>query len=153
MPFRLLGLAEDPSHLVELSGKTFSNYAAAGVAVSVAVVDGLELERAVIDAIAEAQPHVIVALPGPPAFSEAVMTAFKRAPQQQGRGPASKLYFRVRPPLTPSVTTVVSSPGQREPELFIRVFPQPWVSGIVERDLFAGVRQSPAPSLPELLAA
>jgi hypothetical protein len=25
------------------------------------------------------------------------------------------------------------------PELFVRVFPDPWITGVLERDLFAGV--------------
>jgi len=28
--------------------------------------------------------------------------------------------------------------------MFVRAFPDPWVTGVLERDLFAGVRAEPA---------
>jgi hypothetical protein len=57
----------------------------------------------------------------------------------------AKLYFR--PSVGPdsvAVTTAIAAATAAAPELFVRVFPTPWVTGVLERDLFAGLSADPA---------
>jgi LmbE family N-acetylglucosaminyl deacetylase len=109
--------------------------------------DALELNAAQLqdvfaDLMASVRPHVVVADARQPAIREASATAFTRtraADVGSGALPA-KLYYRAST-ATPAVelTTAVAVPQPPSPELFVRVFPRPWVTGVLERDLFAGV--------------
>jgi hypothetical protein len=42
-----------------------------------------------------------------------------------------------------AVTTAIAVGTAAAPELFVRVFPNPWVTGVLERDLFAGLSADP----------
>jgi len=92
------------------------------------------------DVMAGFRPHVVVA-DSQPAIREAVASAFSRVRRATGGSSAlpAKLYFRLSgsSPLV-SVTTAIAIPGEL-PEMFVRAFPDPWVTGVLERDLFAGV--------------
>ncbi|TMD83509.1 MAG: hypothetical protein E6I74_05095 [Chloroflexi bacterium] len=99
------------------------------------------LEDVFVDVMASVRPHVVVADETEPAIREASARAFERVRREIGGSAAlpAKLYYR--PPagtLASRVTTVVGGPAPA-PEPFIRVFPNPWVTGVLERDLFAGV--------------
>jgi hypothetical protein len=91
--------------------------------------------------IASVRPHVVLADGTPPGIREAASSAFLRVRRASGGSSAlpAKLYSRwsSTAPMV-SVTTSISVPG-RSPELFVRAFPDPWVTGVLERDLFAGV--------------
>ncbi|OLD90893.1 MAG: hypothetical protein AUG96_01490 [Chloroflexi bacterium 13_1_20CM_4_66_15] len=107
------------------------------------------LEDVFVDVMASVRPHVVVADETQPAIREASARAFERVRRQAGGSAAlpAKLYYR--PPTdTPAarVTTVVGGPRPAAPEPFIRVFPNPWVTGVLERDLFAGVAVDPSGS-------
>ena len=103
------------------------------------------------DVMAGVRPHVVVA-DSQPAIREAVTSAFSRVRRAAGGSSAlpAKLYYRLSgsSPLV-SVTTAIAIPGE-SPEMFVRAFPDPWVTGVLERDLFAGVRAEPA--APESVA-
>ena len=97
------------------------------------------------DVMAGVRPHVVVA-DSQPAIREAVTSAFSRVRRTAGGSSAlpAKLYYRLSgsSPLV-SVTTAIDIPGE-SPELFVRAYPDPWVTGVLERDLFAGLRAEPA---------
>jgi len=100
------------------------------------------LEDVFADVIASVRPHVVVADGAPAAIGDAASAAFQRV-RRAGGGSSSlpaKLYSRwsAAAPLV-SVTTSITVSGTASPELFVRVFPDPWVTGVLERDLFAGV--------------
>ena len=99
------------------------------------------LEDIFTDVMAGVRPHVVVADGAQAAIREAVASAFSRVRRGVGGSSAlpAKLYYRV-PGSSPlvSVTTAIAIPGE-SPELFVRAFPDPWVTGVLERDLFAGV--------------
>jgi hypothetical protein len=108
--------------------------------------DARELTAALLqdvfaDVMAGVRPHVVVADGTRPAIRDAVTSAFSRARHAAGGSSAlpAKLYYRMTgsSPLV-SVTTAIVIPSQ-SPEMFIRAFPDPWVTGVLERDLFAGV--------------
>jgi len=115
------------------------------------------LEDVFADLMASVRPHVVVADGRQPAIREASATAFSRtrtADPGSGALPA-KLYYRASG-ATPAVelTTAVVVPQPPSPELFIRVFPRPWVTGVFERDLFAGILAGRQPAtLRESLAS
>jgi LmbE family N-acetylglucosaminyl deacetylase len=101
------------------------------------------------DLMASVRPHVVVADGRQQAIREASAAAFSQARQADpgsGALPA-KLYYRAAT-TTPTVelTTAVAVPQPPSPELFIRVFPRPWVTGVLERDLFAGIAAEQQPA-------
>jgi LmbE family N-acetylglucosaminyl deacetylase len=100
------------------------------------------LEDVFVDVMASLRPHVVVADETQPAIREASARAFLRVRREIGGSAAlpAKLYYRPSAD-TPAarVTTVLGGPRPAAPEPFIRVFPNPWVTGVLERDLFAGV--------------
>jgi hypothetical protein len=107
------------------------------------------LEDLLADVLASVRPHVVVADGTQPAIRDAAASAFSRVRRAAGGSAAlpAKLYYR-SPGASPlvSVTTSIAVPGGRS-ELFVRAFPDPWITGVLERDLFAGVpAQKPAPS-------
>jgi len=107
------------------------------------------------DVMAGVRPHVVVA-DGEAPIREAVASAFSRVRRAAGGTSAlpAKLYYRL-PGSSPlvSVTTAIAIAGKPS-EMFVRAFPDPWVTGVLERDLFAGVRPESAapPSVEQQLA-
>ena len=114
------------------------------------------LEDVLADVMAGVRPQVVVADGTQPCIRDAAASAFSRVRRATGGSSAlpAKLYYRL-PGASPlvSVTTSIAVAG-RSAELFVRAFPNPWVTGVLERDLFAGVpAESPAPeSLDQELA-
>ena len=103
---------------------------------------GSGLEAVFADVMTGIQPHVVVADATSPAIKDAAVGAFQRA-RRAANGSAAlpaKLYFRFSTGApTIGVTSAVAIGSGSAPELFVRVFPQPWLTGVLERDLFAGV--------------
>jgi hypothetical protein len=114
------------------------------------------VEDLVGDLMATVRPHVVVADGTQPVIRAAAASAFSRVRRAAGGSSAlpAKLYYR-SPGASPliSVTTSIAVAGGSA-ELFVRAFPDPWVTGVLERDLFAGVpAENPAPaSLDQQLA-
>jgi hypothetical protein len=111
-----------------------------------------DLQAVFADLMASVRPHVVVADGDQPAIREASATAFthtRAADPGSGALPA-KLYYRASTgtPLV-ELTTAIAVPGQRSREIFVRIFPRPWVTGVLERDLFAGI---PAEAQPATLS-
>jgi hypothetical protein len=107
------------------------------------------LEDLLADVIAGVRPHVVVADGTLPSIRDAAASAFSRVRRAAGGSSAlpAKLYYR-SPGASPlvSVTTSIAVPGGNA-ELFVRAFPDPWITGVLERDLFAGVpAENPAAS-------
>jgi hypothetical protein len=100
------------------------------------------LEDLLADVMASVRPHVVVADGTQPAVREATAWAFSRVRRTTGGSSAlpAKLYYRTSStsPLV-SVTTSIAVRASASLELFVRAFPDPWVTGVLERDLFAGV--------------
>jgi LmbE family N-acetylglucosaminyl deacetylase len=100
------------------------------------------LQDVLADVIAGIRPHVVVADGTHAAIHDAVASAFAKVRRTTGGSSAlpAKLYYRSSrsSPLV-SVTTSIAVPDGASPELFVRAFPDPWVTGVLERDLFAGV--------------
>lgn len=97
------------------------------------------------DVMACVRPHVVVADSQLP-IREAVASAFSRVRRASGGSSAlpAKLYYRLSGSSgLVSVTTAVAIAGE-SPETFVRAFPDPWVTGVLERDLFAGLRAETA---------
>jgi hypothetical protein len=185
VPFRLLGLAVDPSRAGELCGHSFAYYAASGVDVTLACLLGAdeqpalrdlgrlgvrnlallgfqpgelsatELEPVLTDLIAGLHPHVVVADGSHEGLAQAVPAAFSAARHRvRGTGALpAKLYVRSFGSDRPyEITSAVVAPSLPGPELFARIYPKPWVTGVVERDLFAGITPDPRLFLDQLLA-
>jgi LmbE family N-acetylglucosaminyl deacetylase len=115
-----------------------------------------ELTSVFADVMAGFRPHVVVATEGEAVVRAAAVAAFHRARRLQGGSAAlpAKLYYRpAHPSNTVSLTTSVGTPGGAAPEFFIRVQPTPWVTGVLERDLFAGVAAEPPAVRDERLAS
>jgi hypothetical protein len=108
------------------------------------------LEDLLADVMAGLRPHVVVAEGTQPVIADAVASAFSRVRRSAGGSSAlpAKLYYPwSNTSLLVSVTTSIAVAVSSSPELFVRVFPDPWVTGVLERDLFAGVASEiPAPS-------
>jgi hypothetical protein len=100
------------------------------------------LEDLLADVMASLRPHVVVADGTRPAIRDAAASAFSRVRRGTGGSSAlpAKLYYRTSStnPLV-SVTTSIALGSGASPELFVRAFPDPWVTGVLERDLFAGI--------------
>ena len=112
------------------------------------------LEDLFADVMTSLRPHVVVA-DGNQAVRETTASAFARVRGAAGGSSAlpAKLYYRSGSSPLVSVTTSIAIPGQ-SPEMFVRAFPDPWVTGVLERDLFAGVpAERAATSLEERLAS
>ena len=100
-----------------------------------------DLEDLLVDIMASVRPHVVIADGSQPAVKAATLSAFSRVRGAAGGSSAlpAKLYYR-SPGGSPlvSVTTSITVPGAAA-DLFVRAFPDPWITGVLERDLFAGV--------------
>jgi len=101
------------------------------------------LEDLLADIMASVRPHVVVADGAQPAVRDAAAWAFSRVRRTVGGSSAlpAKLYYRAAPSPSPlvSVSTSIVVRAGAAAELFVRAFPDPWVTGVLERDLFAGV--------------
>jgi GlcNAc-PI de-N-acetylase len=111
-----------------------------------------DLEDVVADLMASVRPHVVVADGRPAPVREATGGAFLRARRAAGGSSAlpAKLYHRPQAG-TIAITTSIAVPGAA-PEHFVRVFPNPWVTGVLEKDLFAGLVADRESALDERLA-
>ena len=106
--------------------------------------DSPSLSDLVTDIILATQPHVVVLSADDEAVRAAGTLAFNRARQATGGTGAlpAKLYFRFAAGAgRTSVSTAVpvGSGDLATLEPFQRVIPSPWVTGVLERDLFAGL--------------
>jgi hypothetical protein len=115
------------------------------------------LEGLLADLMAGLRPHIVVADGTRDVVRAATSAAFSQVRRTAGGSSAlpAKLYYRSPgDSAVVSVTTSIAGLGGAAPEHFIRVFPDPWVTGVLERDLFAGVPQDDAPrrDLDEQLA-
>jgi len=96
------------------------------------------------DIIRAIQPHVVVVLGADEAIRAAGTRGFVSARQVapgSGALPA-KLYHRYPAGFAASTVTTavpVGAGGSSGWEPFRRIFPRPWVTGVLERDLFAGL--------------
>jgi hypothetical protein len=100
------------------------------------------LEDVFADVMASVRPHVVVADGSDAAVRDAVTSAFSRIRRAAGGSAAlpAKLYYRPSASTASvAVTTAIAIATVAAPELFVRVFPNPWVTGVLERDLFAGL--------------
>jgi hypothetical protein len=114
------------------------------------------LEAVFSDVVRGLRPHVVVGEGSNAAVKEATAGAFSAARRMAGGSAAlpAKLYFRpAGGPASVAVTTAIPVATGAAPELFVRVFPDPWVTGVLERDLFSGLSVDPAASLAERLAS
>ena len=115
-----------------------------------------DLEAVFADIMTCVQPHVVVADSADSGINEAAARAFTRVHQTVGGSAAlpAKLYVRI-PGSAPSigVTSAVPIGDGAAPELFARVLPEPWLTGVLERDLFAGIPVRPRLADLEQLAS
>ncbi|HEV2014089.1 MAG TPA: hypothetical protein VGR77_09440 [Candidatus Dormibacteraeota bacterium] len=115
------------------------------------------LEDVFADVMASLRPHVVVADGSDAAVRDAATSAFSRIRRATGGSAAlpAKLYYRLSAgTASVAVTTAIAIATLAAPELFVRVFPNPWVTGVLERDLFAGLpaESGAADALVERLA-
>jgi LmbE family N-acetylglucosaminyl deacetylase len=115
------------------------------------------LEAVFADVMQSVRPHVVVAEGSSPGIREATTSAFLAVRRRTGGSAALPAKLYIRPSGAPgsvAITTAIAVAAQ-SPELFVRVFPDPWVTGVLERDLFAGLPADPgtAASLADRLAS
>jgi len=100
------------------------------------------LETAMLELISAIRPHVIVASSNQAVIWAPLVAAVSKA-RIVGTGSAvlpAKLYYRESAgTLRVAVTTVVRAARASSPEFFVRVLPDPWITGVLERDLFSGL--------------
>jgi hypothetical protein len=116
------------------------------------------LEGVFADVMQSVRPHVVVAEGSHPGVREAAILAYSVVRRRTGGSAALPAKLYVRSPAGPgtvAVTTAISVATAAAPELFVRLFPNPWVTGVLERDLFAGLSADPgtAATLTERLAS
>ena len=107
----------------------------------------VSLEDVFADVIRSVRPHVVVAEGSHAAVREATSSAFSTVRRMAGGSAALPAKLYVHPsggPGSAAVTTAIAVAMTATPELFVRVFPNPWVTGVLERDLFAGLSADPA---------
>lgn len=115
-------------------------------------VSGEALAPLLADLIGAVSPQVVVIDGGDEALSRAAAGAFVAARRRLRGipgGPA-KLYIRATGTQPHDEVTTAVDPGRGRRELFARVYPTPWVTGLLERDLFSGLPAEPGPSLERL---
>ena len=103
------------------------------------------LEAVFADVMHSVRPHVVVAEGSSTSVREATASAFSAVRRRAGGSAALPAKLYVRPSSAPgsvAVTTAIAVAAP-SPELFVRVFPDPWVTGVLERDLFAGLSSDP----------
>ncbi|TMD42616.1 MAG: hypothetical protein E6I88_04165 [Chloroflexi bacterium] len=114
------------------------------------------LEPLLTDVIAGLCPHVVVSDAADKELQQAALAAFQAARQRLRGLPErpAKLYFRaLGTEPSHAITTALKPPGFTRPELFARVYPSPWVTGVLERDLFGGLAADPPLGLEERRAS
>jgi hypothetical protein len=116
------------------------------------------LEDLFADVMRSVRPHVVVAETSHAAVRDATSSAFSTVRRMAGGSAAlpAKLYFRQSGgPGSVAATTAIAAAPAATPELFVRIFPSPWVTGVLERDLFTGLSTDPgtAGTLAERLAS
>ena len=100
-------------------------------------LNAASIKSILADLLLALRPHVVVAHPD---LSNAALRAFSLA-RDTGASAAlpAKLYLTAGAESEAStITTAVRAPG-RPAQLFVRRLPQPWVTGVLEHDLFAGI--------------
>lgn len=107
--------------------------------------DSQSLPALLEDVMRALRPHVVV-LGGDPMLLRAGRAAFDAAravSSKPGVLPA-KLYVPAahKSPQTSTRIPIADGPGRLRAS-FRRVFPSPWITGVVEGDLFAGLRADP----------
>ncbi len=115
------------------------------------------LEAVFADVIQSVRPHVVVAEGSHSGVREATTSAFSTVRRRAGGSAALPAKLYIRPSGAPgsvAVTTAIAVAAPT-PELFVRVFPDPWVTGVLERDLFSGLSADPgtAATLADRLAS
>jgi hypothetical protein len=106
------------------------------------------LEAVFADLMQSVRPHVVVAEGSTTGVREATASAFSTVRRRTGGSAALPAKLYIRPSGAPgsvAVTTAIAV-AATSPELFVRVFPDPWVTGVLERDLFAGLSADPGTS-------
>jgi hypothetical protein len=116
------------------------------------------LEDVFADVMRGVRPHVVVAEGSHTVVRDATTSAFSTVRRLGGGSAALPAKLYLRPPGAPggvAVTTAIAVGTPATPELFVRVFPDPWVTGVLERDLFAGLSADPgtAATLTDRLAS
>jgi len=116
------------------------------------------LQDVFADVMRSVRPHVVVAEGSHAVVRDAASSAFAAVRRMGGGSAALPAKLYVRPSGAPgivAVTTAIAAGPQATPELFVRVYPDPWVTGVLERDLLAGLSADPgtASSLAERLAS
>jgi hypothetical protein len=116
------------------------------------------LEGVFADVMQSVRPHVVVAEGSHPGVREAAISAYSVVRRMAGGSAALPAKLYVRSPAGPgavAVTTAISVATAPAPDLFVRLFPNPWVTGVLERDLFAGLSAEPgtAATVAERLAS
>jgi len=116
------------------------------------------LEDVFGDVMRSVRPHVVVAEDSHAEVRDATTSAFSTVRRLAGGSAALPAKLYVRPsggPGSVRVTTAIAVAAPAPPELFVRVFPNPWVTGVLERDLFAGLSAEPgtAATLADRLAS
>jgi hypothetical protein len=108
--------------------------------------DSPSLTALLEDILRAVRPHVVV-LGGDPVMIKTGRSAFEAvragAVSAAGNLPA-KLYLPAAPDSAETSTVIRAGAGSSETRAsFRRLFPSPWVTGVVERDLFAGLTPDP----------
>ena len=121
-------------------------------------LDAAGLEDVFADVLRSVRPHVVVADGSNAAVRDAATSAFSTVRRAAGGSAAlpAKLYLRPSGVLAGvAVTTSITVGPRATPEVFVRLFPNPWVTGVLERDLLAGLAADPttAATLAERLAS
>jgi len=116
-----------------------------------------DLEAVFADLMQSVRPHVVVAEGSSTGVREASASAFSAVRRRAGGSAALPAKLYIRPSGAPggvAITTAIAVAAP-SPELFVRVFPDPWVTGVLERDLFAGLSADPgtAATLADRLAS
>jgi hypothetical protein len=116
------------------------------------------LEDVFADVMRSVRPHVVVSEGSHAVVRDATTSAFSMVRRMAGGSAALPAKLYVRPSGAPggvAVTTAIAVGLAAAPELFVRLFPNPWVTGVLERDLFAGLSADPgnAATLAERLAS
>jgi hypothetical protein len=116
------------------------------------------LDDVFADVMRSVRPHVVVAEGSHAVVRQATTSAFSTVRRMAGGSAALPAKLYVRPSGAPggvAVTTAITLGTAAAPELFVRLFPNPWVTGVLERDLFAGLSADPGTSatLAERLAS
>jgi len=119
-------------------------------------LDAAGLADVFADVIRSVRPHVVVVEGSHAVVRDAATSAFSTVRRAAGGSAAlpAKLYLRPSGVLAGVAVTTAIAVGAT-PELFVRVVPNPWVTGVLERDLFAGLAADPttADTLAERLAS